>query len=120
MNAIQIAYFKHFLYDKGLTQSYLYFYRKNHIDGSPSGDKDANPESVEEFFLQTTVEDVIMKAFLFYPTNEKRTNSSYEYWKGIDDQWQEYMKSNETNFSNDKWPLLCLYHLHAGLTEKAR
>lgn len=106
MNAIQIAYFKHFLYDKGLTQSYLYFYRKNHIDGSPSGDKDANPESVEEFFLQTTVEDVIMKAFLFYPTNEKRTNSSYEYWKGIDDQWQEYMKSNDTNFSNDKWPLL--------------
>lgn len=106
MNALQIAYFKHFLYDKDLVRSFLYFYRKNHINGSPSGDKDANPESVEEFFLQTTVEDVIMKAFLFYPTNEKRTNSSYEYWKGIDDQWQEYMKSNETNFSNDKWPLL--------------
>ena len=106
MNAIQIAYFKHFLYDKDLQRNYLYFYRQNRIKGSPSGDKDGNPESIEQFFLQTPVEDVILKAFYFLKATPSRPNSSYDYWKGIDDQWQEYMKSNESNFSNDKWPIL--------------
>lgn len=106
MNPIQIAYFKHFLYDKDLHRSYIFYYRQNRIKGSPSGDKDGNPESIEQYFLKTTVEDVIMKAFYFYPNTGSRSNSSYDYWKGIDDQWQDYMKSNDANFTNDKWPLL--------------
>lgn len=108
MTPIEIAYFKHFMYDKGLTRSYLYFYRKNPLKGSPKGDKDANPESVEQFFLQTTVEDVIMKAFMFYPTNitPRKVNGSYDYWKGIDDQWQSYMQSMAGNYTNDTWPIL--------------
>lgn len=106
MNPIQIAYFKHFLYDKDLHRSYIFYYRQNRIKGSPSGDKDGNPESIEQYFLKTTVDDVIMKAFYFYPNTGSRSNSSYDYWKGIDDQWQEYMKSNDANFTNDKWPLL--------------
>lgn len=104
MTPIQIAYFKHFMYDKGLERSFQRYYHTCPIKGSPRGDKDGNPESIEEYLLQTTVEDVIMKAFIFYPSGTG--NSSYEYWKGIDEQWQAYIKMNESNFSNDSWPNL--------------
>lgn len=106
MNPIQIAYLKHFLYDKGIKGTFIHFYHKNRIKGSPSGDKTGNPESIEQFFLQTTVEDVIMKAFLFYTSNDGSTKYNFDYWSDVNDKWQEYWKSNENNFTNDKWPLL--------------
>jgi len=107
MTPIEIAYFKHFMYDKGLEKSYQYYYRRNPIKGSPKGDKYANPESIEQFFLRTTVQDVIMKAFTFYPSGTAvREDSTFDYWKNIDEQWQDYMHSMASNFSNDSWPLL--------------
>ena len=107
MSPIEIAYFKHFMYDKGLEKSFLFYYRRNPIKGSPKGDKYANPESIEQFFLRTTVKDVIMKAFTFYPSGiAVKENSTFDYWKNIDDQWQDYMHSMASNFSNDSWPLL--------------
>lgn len=107
MTPVEIAYFKHFLYDKSLDRSFLFYFRKNPIIGSPRGDIDANPKSIEQYFLRTSRKDVIMKAFVFYPESmSSRENSTYDYWKDIDNKWQEYMKSNESNFTNDSWPQL--------------
>lgn len=107
MTPIEIAYFKHFMYDKGLEKSFLFYYRRNPIKGSPKGDKYANPESIEQFFLRTTVKDVIMKAFTFYPSGTAvKENSTFDYWKNIDDQWQDYMHSMADNIINDSWPQL--------------
>jgi hypothetical protein len=98
MTPIEIAYFKHFMYDKDLARSFLYYYRKN---------KDDNPGSIEQYFLQTTAKDVILKAFVFYPSSSAtRENSTFDYWKNIDDQWQAYMRSMADNVVNDSWPLL--------------
>jgi hypothetical protein len=102
MTPVEIAYLKHFLYDKGISQSFVYYYRKNPILGSH-----ANPESIEQYFLQASVKDVIMKAFIFYPSGAAtKESSTFDYWKAIDDQWQQYMDSMADNFSNDSWPLL--------------
>ena len=108
MTPIEIAYFKHFLFDKSLERDFQYFYRTRRIKGSPSGDKGGNPESIEEYFMKTSRQDVIMKAFYFAPTNNnaQRLTVTYDYWKDIDDKWQEYMRQNEMNFSNDSWPKL--------------
>lgn len=108
MNPVEIAYFKHFLFDKDLTRSFLYFYRTRHINGGPRGDREGNPDSIEEYFLQTSAKDVILKAFYFAPTNNnaQRIDQTFDYWKDIDDKWQAYMKDNESNFSNDTWPTL--------------
>lgn len=108
MTPVEIAYFKHFLFDKMLNRSYTHYYKMYPVLGSPKGDKDGNPASIEQFFLQTTVKDVVMKAFMFRPCNklESRSNFSFDYWKDIDDKWQEYMKSNACNFSNEAWPQL--------------
>ena len=108
MTPIEIAYFKHFMFDKDLVRSYQHLYKTRNIKGGPRGDKEANPESIEEYFLKTTREDVIMKAFYFAPTNNnaQRITVTYDYWKDIDDKWQTYMKDNESNYSNDNWPSL--------------
>lgn len=48
-----------------------------------------------------------MKAFLFQmESNSTRADQTYNYWKEIDDKWQEYMKQNEDNAINDSWPML--------------
>ena len=108
MTPVEIAYFKHFMFDKSLERNFQYFYRTRRIKGGPSGDKGGNPESIEEYFMKTSRQDVIMKAFYFAPTNNnaQRLTVTYDYWKDIDDKWQEYMRQNETNFSNDSWPQL--------------
>ena len=107
MTPVEIAYFKHFMYDKGLEKNFIYYYRKNPIKGSPNGDKDANPESIEQFLLQTPAKDVILKAFTFYISGTAvRENATFDYWKGIDDQWQAYMRSMADNVINDSWPSL--------------
>jgi hypothetical protein len=86
------------MYDKDLARSFLYYYRKN---------KDDNPGSIEQYFLQTTAKDVILKAFTFYPSGSAtRENSTFDYWKNIDDQWQAYMRSMADNVINDSWPSL--------------
>ena len=107
MTPIEIAYFKHFMYDKGLEKSFQYYYRKNPIKVNQRSDDNVNPESIEQFFLQTTVADVIMKAFTFYPSSiAVKENSTFDYWKNIDDQWQDYMRSMADNIINDSWPQL--------------
>lgn len=107
MTPVEIAYFKHFLFDKSIERSFVSYYRKYRIKGSEKGDRYGNPESIEQYFLKTTVKDVIMKAFTFYPTNSlSRSNFTYDYWKDIDDKWQEYMKQNENNWTNESWPNL--------------
>ncbi len=107
MTPVEIAYFKHFMYDKQLERSFIYYYRKNHVKGSPRGDKDGNPESIEQYLLQTSVKDVIMKAFTFYLAgNAQRANATFDYWKNVDDQWQDYIKTMSSNFSNESWPQL--------------
>ena len=107
MTPIEIAYFKHFMYDKGLEKSYQYYYRKNPIKVNQRSDENVNPKSIEQFFLQTSVEDVILKAFTFYTSGTAvRENATFDYWKNINDQWQQYMRSMADNIINDSWPLL--------------
>ena len=102
MTPVEIAYFKHFMYDKDLTRNFLYYFRKNPILGSH-----ANPESIEQYLLQASVKDVIMKAFIFYPSGAAfRENSTFDYWKNVDNQWQAYMRSMADNVINDSWPSL--------------
>lgn len=99
MTPIEIAYLKHFLFDKDIARRYISFFKHYPLKG--------NPESIEQFFLQTTIEDVIMKAFTFFPSNVQNNKlHTYAYWKDIDDKWKEYMASNASNFSNESWPSL--------------
>ena len=102
MTPVQIAYFKHFLFDKGLVKLYLSFYKRNRIKGDTSGDKKGNSVSVEEFFQQISVEDVLTKAFYF----DINTNYGWDYWMDIKDKWLRYWKDNENNFTNDKYVTL--------------
>ena len=107
MTPIEIAYFKHFMYDKGLEKSFQYYYRKNPVKVNQRSNVNVNPESIEQYLLQTSVEDVIMKAFTFYLSGTAlRETCTFDYWKNIDDQWQEYMRAMADNFSNDSWPQL--------------
>ena len=99
MTPIEIAYLKHFMFDKAINQSFVSFYKKYRLQ--------CNPESIEQFFLQTSVKDVFMKAFTFYPSNFlSKSNFSFDYWNDISKKWQTYMVQNEDNFSNESWPLL--------------
>lgn len=100
MTPVEIAYFKHFMYDKGLLRNYLHCFRHHHT---------CETESVEQFFLQTSVKDVIMNAFTFYTnTIGAREDSTFDYWKAIDDQWQQYIGLMADNKLNDSWPELSL------------
>lgn len=101
MKPVEIAYFKHFMFDKQLAKVFVYNYGKYKFSG-----KHANPDSIEQYFLETTVKDVIMKAFAFMPKNSSTSRCSFDYWSDIDKKWQTYMQSNKDNFSNDSWPLL--------------
>lgn len=99
MTPVEIAYFKHFMMDKGISASFQHYYRKCRIK--------TNPDSIEDYLLSTTKEDVIMKAFLFIIENKARyASATYEYWNNIDKQWQSYIQSMADNFTNDSWPML--------------
>ena len=102
MTPVQIAYFKHFLYDKGIERVYISMYRNKRITGGPEGDKKANPVLLEEFLRKTTVEDVLLKAFYFYPNSDY----GFDYWNALNIQWKRYWAIHENNFSNDKYVLL--------------
>ena len=102
MTPVQIAYFKHYLFDSGIQAIYISMYRRNRIKGGPEGDKNGNPESLEEFLQQQPYFRVIMHAFYF------NTNSQfgYDYWKDKDAKWKKYWEMHESNLSNDKYVTL--------------
>lgn len=107
MTPIEIAYFKHFMYDKGLVGTFLYLYRNRRIQKELNKKIEGNPELIEKYFLQTSRKDVIMKAFSFYPNNTgERVDHTHDYWEDIDNKWQAYMDQNDDNFINDSWPTL--------------
>ena len=97
MNPIEIAYFKHFMLDKSEHMKFLNLYRQRRLD--------KNPESIEAYFLKTTVQDVIMKAFAFKIKNivGVRNRDTYDYWKEVDNAWQQYWPLMENNHSNERW-----------------
>lgn len=102
MTPIQIAYFKHFLFDKGIQRIYLSMYKYHRLQGDEKGDKSANPVSVEQFFRETHASKVIMKAF-YFPMN---SDYGYDYWDNLNTQWKEYWNIHKNNFSNDKYVTL--------------
>ena len=102
MTPVQIAYFKHFLFDKGIERIYITLYKSNRFKGSPSGDKSANPESIEQFFITKPASDVLMKAFYF----QINSDYGYDYWDNINSQWKDYWNMHKSNFSNTKYVTL--------------
>lgn len=102
MTPVQIAYFKHFLYDAGVNKMYVYRYRHHRIKGGPEGDESGNPESIEQFFLEQPHFRVIMKAFYF----EMNSQYGYDFWKGIDKQWRKYWEMHEFNMNNGSYMML--------------
>ena len=102
MTPVQIAYFKHFLFDKGIERIYITLYKSNRLKGSPSGDKSANPESIEQFFITKPASDVLMKAFYF----QINSDYGYDYWDNINSQWKDYWDMHKSNFSNTKYVTL--------------
>ena len=52
MTPVQIAYFKHFLFDMGLQAVYISKYRRSRLRGDPGKGDEENPESLEEFLQQ--------------------------------------------------------------------
>lgn len=102
MTPIQIAYFKHFLFDKGIQRIYISMYQQRRLRGDEKGDKSANPESIEQFFKDVHASKVIMKAF-YFPIN---SDYGFDYWTKLNDQWKEYWDIHKENFSNDKYVTL--------------
>ena len=96
MNPIEIAYFKHFMCDKMEQMRFLTMYRKRRFS--------SHPESFEAFLLNISAKDVIMKAFGFITDNlGTRPSYTYNYWKVVDEDWQQYMSMMEKNHSNERW-----------------
>ena len=91
MKPFDIALFKHFLGEKGMTTVWINLYRKNHLP--------ENPTSIEEFLKNVDVENVMMKAFRFY------VNSDYgfDYWSKMTTMWKEFHAANKDNYTADLW-----------------
>ena len=102
MTPVQIAYFKHFLYDTGVNKMYVYRYRHFRIKGIPGGDEKGNPESLEQFFMEQPHSRVIMNAFYF----EVNSQYGYDFWKGINQKWLKYWEMNENNINNNSYAML--------------
>ena len=100
MNPVQIAYFKHFLYDKGIQKHFINnfyeFHAKNSIGGS------ANPDSLEEYLQLIALEDFVMKAFCFFISKKPKWN----HWKEISDMWIAYWDIHKDNPINRYYPRL--------------
>lgn len=96
MTPVQIAYFKHFLFDKGIAKTYIFMYRRNRIKGGPEGDKNSNPESLEQFLREQPYFRVVMHAFYF----QMNSDYGYEFWDSVNRQWKKYWDIHEDNFSN--------------------
>ena len=98
MTPVQIAYFKHFMFDKGIQAIYISMYRRNRIK-SQEGEYPPNPESLEEFLQQQPIWRVIMHAFYFLPNS----SYGYDYWDDINKKWKKYWDIHSENFNNDKY-----------------
>ncbi|MBR1449784.1 MAG: hypothetical protein IJ588_13725 [Prevotella sp.] len=94
MTPVQIAYFKHFLYDSGIARQFIIVYQKHHFKH--------NPASVEEWLQKADAQQVILKGFSF------QLNHAYgfDYWKEVDQKWGEYWKIHKDNFSNINYVFL--------------
>ena len=98
MTPVQIAYFKHFLFDRGIQAIYISMYKRNRIKGGPEEDKNGNPESLEQFLQEQPPFRVLMHAFYF----QANSDFGYDYWKDINKKWEKYLKLHEDNPQNDK------------------
>ena len=99
MTPVQIAYFKHFLYDAGVNRMYVYRYRHFRIKGGPEGDSEGNPESLEQFFTEQPHFRVIMKAFYF----EMNSQYGYDFWQEVNKKWLKYWKIHQDNINNPNY-----------------
>ena len=100
MTPVQIAYFKHFLYDTGVNRMYVYRYR--HFRIKQEGEMPGNPESIEQFFLEQPYFRVVMKAFYI----EMNSQYGYDFWKEIDHKWKKYWEMHEDNINNQGYIML--------------
>ena len=99
MTPVQIAYFKHFLYDAGVNRMYVYRYRHFRIKRSPEGDENGNPESLEQFFMEQPHYRVIMKAFYF----EMNSQYGYDFWHEVNKKWLKYWEIHQDNINNPNY-----------------
>lgn len=99
MTPVQIAYFKHFLYDAGVNRMYIYRYRHFRIKGSPEGDENGNPESLEQFFMEQPHFRVIMNAFYF----EMNSQYGYDFWHEVNKKWLKYWEIHRDNINNPNY-----------------
>lgn len=99
MTPVQIAYFKHFLYDAGVNRMYVYRYRHFRIKGGPEGDENGNPESLEQFFMEQPHFRVIMKAFYF----EINSQYGHDFWHEVNKKWLKYWELHEDNINNPNY-----------------
>ena len=84
MTPVQIAYFKHFLFDRGIQAVYISMYRKSRIKGSGNT---ANPESLEKFLQDTPPFRALTHAFYF----QVNSNFGYDYWNDLNNKWKKYI-----------------------------
>ena len=91
MKPFEVALFKHFIESKGMVTVYINTYRKRHHK--------TNPISIEEFLATADVNEVCSHAFYFV-TNERW---GYDYWTQMQNEWLEFLKANEGNYSSDEW-----------------
>lgn len=91
MKPFEIALFKHFLEDKGMTTVWINLYRKNHLP--------ENPISIEEFLKNVSIENVFTKAFRFF------VNSDYgfDYWSKMAVMWKDFVNANKDNYTANEW-----------------
>lgn len=99
MTPVQIAYFKHFLYDAGVNRMYVYRYRHFRIKGGSEGDENGNPESLEQFFMEQPHFRVIMKAFYF----EMNSQYGHDFWHEVNKKWLKYWELHEDNINNPNY-----------------
>lgn len=91
MKPFEIALFKHFICDKGMTTVWINLYRKNHLK--------ENPTSIEEFLGKVEPKDVMMKAFRFYVNSD----FGFDYWSKMTVMWLEFLDANKDNYTADEW-----------------
>lgn len=94
MTPVQIAYFKHFIFDCSLQRHYIGAYRKRR--------QKENPESLEEFLQQASPAKALIGAFYFKPGSEY----GFDYWNDIKEKWLKYWELHEDNPKNSSYMFL--------------
>lgn len=98
MTPVEIAYFKHFLFDTGIQAIYISMYKKHRIKGGPDGDKSGNPESLEQFLQEQPPFRVLTHAFYF----QIGSNYGFDYWNDLTKKWRKYLELHKDNPQNSK------------------